>query len=425
MLTWTLTLLLCGPGVLRGQETPSRWQDPGSGLSLQPPAGATLVQNARMEEMLRIECRHGPVIHFSIRKSPTPVTIDAVARQAINLMQWSHAKSVVIEQRLAMISGKPGARLRFSVPDDKAPWVLVQALLLLDAHNIAVLHMDVDQHDLDAHLPVFEEIVQSIRFTDPKVLAEERKQAIARSEAVLARLTPQLVTNVLVPERWFRIIENDLDVGYMRVSQFRDMEMNQPGVRTDTQVRMVIGQQAVDTLGNSFMTDNKRTEIWSVRTTVRAKESRVRPLLGRGKQRQETLGVTPSWAETGLRSDHEITVTVQTPSGKTEHRWERPPEGYLPLGLQSLMPMLLPRDTATTYAFYSYYPNATTLVLRTERVEPRPDGSYRVFTRAAPEEPETVSEFDGRGRLVRQVLSDGRILLPSTAAQIQTIWRLR
>lgn len=38
---------------------------------------------------------------------------------------------------------------------------------------------------------------------------------------------------------------------------------------------------------------------------------------------------------------------------------------------------------------YSYYPNATNLVLRTERITPKSDGSFTLHTRAAPEEPES------------------------------------
>ncbi len=421
---FVLCLLLLWAAAASAQTQPPRWQEPGFGVSLQPPPGAKLVQNARMDEMLRITCADGQVINFSIRKSESPVAIDAVARHAINLMQWSHAKSIVEEQRLATIAGRAGARLRFDVPDGKTgPWTLVQALIMLDDRHVAVLHMDVDKHALDQAMPTFDTLVKSVQITDPKLLDKERQEAILRSEAVLARLTPHQVSGVLEPDRWLRIIENDIDVGYMRVRQFRDVEMNQPGLRVDTQVRMVVGRQAVDTLGNVFMADNKRTEIWSVRTTVREKEARLRPQAGRGKR--PDVGVTPSWAETGLRSDHEITVTVQTPSGKKEHKWERPKHGYLPYALQSLMPVLLPRDTAQTYAFYSYYPNATSLVLRTERIEPRPDGSCRLFTRASPDEPESVTEYDARGRLVRQTLADGRVLLPSTAAQVQTIWKLR
>lgn len=421
-----LLSVVCRAGGQEPPETqePPRWQDASFGLSLQPPAGATLVQNARDTEILRIRCKEGITINFRLRSVEAPLNIEGLAKQAIQSMSLAHPTSLISEQRLVTIAGRAAARLQFYVPNDKTgPWTLAQTLILLDSHNVAVLHMDVAQHDLERAAPLFDAVVKSVRLEDPRHIEKEREAAILRSEAVLARLTAERISVVLAPDRWFRIIENDVDVGYMRIRQFRDTEMNLPGIRVDIQVRMLEGEKAADTLGNYFLADHKRTEIWSVRTTMRDKQARPRPQLGRGRQIEP--GATVSWAETGLRSDDEITVTVSTPSGKRDARWDRPPKGYLPHVLQTIIPLLLPRDATQTFAFYSYYPNATSLVLRTERIEPRPDRSFMVHTRAAPDESESTSEFDANGRLIRQMLSDGRIVLPSTLNQINTIWRMR
>lgn len=419
-LQWT-----CGVAAGREAALPPRWEEPVFRLSLQPPAGATVTEGSRDAELLTMRTPEGIVVRFRVRATGEPLGIDAVARHAIKLMKWSHPTCEIMEQRLAMTAGRPGARLCFRVRDNdpaKAPWVLVQALIMLDERTVGVLHMDSDLGQIEQGLAVFDQIAASMTMPDSVEVQRQREEALKRSEAFLARLTPAAISSVLGPEQWLRIIENDIDVGYMRLKTFRDTEMNLPGVRVDMQVRLFSGEQAVDTLGNFFLADHGRTEFWSVRTTVRPMDPRLRVL---GAPEGVQMSEAPTWAETGLRSDDEITVTLQTPSGRTEHKWNRPPVGYLPHALQRLIPLLLPRDAPRTYAFYSYFPNATSLVLRTEQVAPRPGGGFEIITKAAPTDAEAVAEYDATGRLIRQRLSDGRIALPSTPGQIKAILQLR
>lgn len=417
--------------VVAGAVEPARWTEPAFGVSLTPPAGARLVENSRDEVRLRMELPSDDTISFSIRKATAPMTIDQVVDRAVHLMEWSHPRAVLFERKVDPIAGRRGVRLYFRVPDEKTgPWVLAQALVMIDPQTVAVLHMDVDLPRFDEARPVFDAVVGSLALADPKQLERERSAAIDRAEAWLSRLNARHWSAALVPERWLRIVENDLDVGYMRVQQYRDLEMNLPGIRIDVQVRMMTAGKATDTLGNIFLADDGKTEFWSVRTTVRdpASSGPAGAAIGaarpRGLMRRFEEPPAPSWAETGLRSEHEITVTVQTPSGKTERRWDKPPRGYLPHALQHLMGQLLPRQPISM-VFYSYHPNDTALVLRSERVELSEAGGYRVISRAAPDEPEQVAEYDATGRLLRVHLADGRLLLPSTLNQIQTIWRLR
>ena len=83
---------------------------------------------------------------------------------------------------------------------------------------------------------------------------------------------------------------------------------------------------------------------------------------------------------------------------------------------------LLPRDEPKTLAFYGFHRETRKLSLRTYRIEPLPGGSYRVFERPTPDQPEHVATYSPTGRLIERRMPDGRVFLATTPQELRRIW---
>ena len=415
---------------------PERWDDLASGLSLRPPPGAPVQSTGRGDELMRIEGLGNGAIRLLMKDAGEPVEIDTVIKKANEQLLFLYPSAVAMKHRRLRVDGREAALVYFLINDGKRPaWVFGQGFLMLDPQTVAVLNLDVDEPLFEDARAVFEGVFASISFADAKTMEQRRAQWLDQGRAWLATIKPPAVEATLTPERWFRILEKDLDVGYMRVRMRRDQEMNQKGFRVDVQVRTVQGENAVDTLSNYFLADTMVDEYWSIRSTLRPlqEHDHPRPPAAAPQARVERDAPAPaapplmSWAETGVRSSTEVSVSRQSPAGVKQFRWgqQQMPPVYLPMVLQEVAGAMLPRDKEATYGFYAYDPQRQKIALRTLRVVPRGDGGYDVLERPALDVPEQRAVYDRYGRLISQEIGDGRVLLPGTPQQVQTIWRLR
>jgi hypothetical protein len=134
-----------------------------------------------------------------------------------------------------------------------------------------------------------------------------------------------------------------------------------------------------------------------------------------------------AWAETGWRSDSEIKVRRQQAADMEakEMGWRRPPLGYLSQVDLYLMHPLLPHTAPVELGFYAYYPNTGKIGLRTERIVPGGDGSFTVYSKPAPDQPEQITRIDSAGRIIERTLPEGRKMIPGAKAQIMALWNMK
>jgi hypothetical protein len=440
---------------------PRRWSEPAFGISLlpPPPEQAQIIDHPADGALLHIVGREGYLIIASLRETKTDVERDrAVADVVTQTLSIYPAKPMgqahllrAAERDVAVIyyrvDPSAGAGEKSAAPKAD-PWLLGQTIVFLYPQQLLVFEIRATTTALEKVNLVVEALLDSLAVMPPEELAALRQAQLQRGDDWLKTVTADQLRAAAPPERWLRILEGDIDVGYLRYRCTEDEAVTRKGLRLEMQSRVVQGLMATDFLANFFMADDGSTEIWSIRTTVRPADASA-PAPGSLSQAEGLIpgsppgsaGSTPgstapsqgliaparAAAETGLRSGPEFTVTLDTPSSVHTNQWDTPPTAYLPLVTQQIMGPLLPRQQEATFGFYSYFPNQSQIAYRTERVVPSPtrDGSYQVHTRPAPDQPVTVTHYDSRGRLLRVVMPGNRVLLPSTLQQIESLWRVR
>jgi len=86
---------------------------------------------------------------------------------------------------------------------------------------------------------------------------------------------------------------------------------------------------------------------------------------------------------------------------------------------------LLPHEKRGDYSFYAYNPAKGAMALRTERVIPDVNGTYKIISRRTQDQQEQVSTYDRRERLITRTLSSKQVILPTTAQQLKAVWKLK
>lgn len=398
-----------------------RWESRGEGLSLRPPLGSQTLQLSGDDAILRIGHPDGYKITLYVKQSKRDLTLDEVVRSAVEQASRTPTTVRKIQDPFNVKLGDLDAKgFSFAAPDVTPPTVIVQIFAMITPRKVLIVEMNSDPKLYENARPAFDQMLASVQFDDPKTLLEERKKDLDAGQKWLSALTPEVIHKSLIARQWFRMMDGKTDIGYMRIDQRKEHAMNRNGVRIDVQSRLVIGDQAYDTLSNYFTSDDTdpktRTEVWSVRTTARPRSS----VKGSTAPREDA-----SWAETGLLSKGVLSLTRESPQEKKPYEWADLPSGYITQVYAQLLPTLLTPADKETMAFYAYYGNTGKITLRTERVEVAADGSYKVFSRPSPEQKEQITWFDAKGNFVRRDLPGGQVLLPATAEQIITRWQIK
>lgn len=446
-----------------------RWRETSYGLSLLPPVGSRLIELSADDAVLRI---HGPIgkgnfvikvyikerkdetreLRFNVetdKKNPAavpaqqaaprnggegkalkPLTLDQITQMAIEQIADSQPWAVLLQQKKVQTKVAPASVLFFKLGDKKrGTWVLGQAFMQVSPLAVAMLQLEVDEAQYAQMAPLFEAVLASIELDDPKILDGIRAEQITRGKVWRQQITSKTLHDSLQPEQWFRITDGDRDIGYMRVTQKTDKQADMPGVRIDVQTRIDMGEQAVDSLSNFFLSDDGKNEIWSMRTTIR-------PLKTPKPGGPSATPTEATWSETGIRElltatreepedKQRISVTREGPEGKKTFTWDVPTHGYISQVECQMLDTLLPHDNATDMGFYAYSFNTGRLTYRTERIVPGKDGNVMVYSRPLPEQPEQVSQFRVTGGLVKRTLPSGQAIVPSTRQDLLARWQIK
>lgn len=441
-----------------------RWRENSYGLSLLPPLDSRLLEMTADDAVLRIAGRAGGgtytfkvfikkrrevgdarferesmdtktsnrrevvVVNTPKIDPQTPLTLDQITQMAMKQIADAQPTAILLAQKTLNLrvgqesqdpKSVPARVLYFKLSDKKrGPWVLGQAFMQITPMAITMVEMDVDETQYAAASPIFEAMVSSIDLEDPKAIEARRAAWVAQGDAWRKTLSTQKLHGVLKPEQWLRIVQGDRDVGYMRLIQRTDNEMDHPGIRVDVQTRLEIADQAIDSLANFFLSDNGDHEVWSIRTTVRP----LRPPAATAKNADVS---ETTWGETGVRDKDKITVTRSGPTGNETFNWDMP-KGYISQVEMHLFDATAPQDKPRTeMGFFAYSPSIGRLAYRTERIILDNAGGMQIHTRTSPEQPEQVSYFSAGGVLIKRVMPSGQTILPTTKRELMARWSLK
>ncbi len=401
-----------------------RWDEQTYGLSLRPPLGSQLVRESADDAMLRIiGDRKAYAISLTVTDTKAPIFFEQVVQQSVVQVANVHPQARILEQAEATVMGRRSSVIYFQIISPKGEkLVLGQALVPVTLTTLAVLRLDVDEARFARSRPIFEALLFSMDARDVQMLDKERRALIDRGTHWKRGLTVDAIRAALVPEQWFRIVEAGRDIGFLYVVQGRGSNMNLPGLRVEVGTRLELAGQRVDSVSRFFMSESGAEEVWSIRTTSRQLGLPRKPTVQNKKkpaQPDETI-----WSESGVRSDMVVKVTREGPEGPKRMEWVKPSEGYLSQVEVFLLGSLLPGNAAAEYGFYAYHPNQGRLAFRTEKVEPAADGSYVVRSRPTLDQPEQVTRYDAKGRLLERELGEGRKLIPSSKSEVSAIFKL-
>lgn len=414
---WVITVLI--PSVhadvtLLGTK---RWQEHSHGISLLPPLGSRLISQTADDAITRIVGDTGYTINMYIKKSSVDLGIQTITPKAIHQLGTLYPSAIILHQDTLHLHGRPGVVIYFKIPDKKrGDWVMGQAFIQLDPRTFVMLKLEVDNQRFQEARKIYEAVIHSVEMQDPEELDQLRAQQISNGEAWLKQLTPARIHQAIRPDEWLRIVENNQDIGYMCIKNKTDTSMGLPGVRVDIQTRFFLGKNIYDSTSNFFASDDGTQEFWSVRTTVRP----IKPALA---QKTNAPANVNSWAETGVRSNNKITVSLERPSGIEKNEWQQPPQGYLSQIKVHLLDRLLGNQDSQVMGFYTYHPNSQKIVYRTTSVQTAPDGTIAIHARPSPEQDEYVTYYNPDGRFIKRVLPGGRSILPATQKELAVKWR--
>ena len=415
---WVMVLLITPVHADTTLLGTKRWREHSHGVSLLPPLGSRLISQTADDAITRIVGDTGYSINLYIKKSSVDLAIQSLIPKAIHQLGSVYPSAIILQQNALHLRGRPGAVIYFKIPDKKrGDWVMGQAFIQLDPRTFVMLKLEADHQRFQEVQEVYEAVVHSVEVQDPKELDQQRAQQISNGQAWLKQLTPARLRQTIRPEEWLRIVENNQDIGYMCIKNKTDASMGLPGVRIDIQTRIFLGPNIYDSTSNFFASDDGTQEFWSIRTTARPTQ----PALAKKNNVPPNIN---SWAETGVRSNNKITVSLERPSGVEKHEWQQPPQGYLSQIKVHLLERLVGNQEHEAMGFYAYHPNSQKIVYRTASVQTTPEGTIAIHARPSPEQDEYITYYSPDGKFIKRLLPGGRSILPATKKELAVKWRL-
>lgn len=338
------------------------------------------------------------------------------------------------------ISGRAASRLYFQAPapgSDTAALVHGHTVLAHGPGRFVTFELITTATEFSRTRRIYETVVAGARLEDPDQAAAARAAAIETGVALRARLDAEDLTVAigLQPEQWFRLYKpgptglatDDTELAYRRVrtwvGQRGELHPGRPRARwsaADLQegylvsiaARLLQDDRIYDTISIFFMTPDGEEEAWSVRMAIR--------------QRAAGARAPEQWTVTGARDGRTLTVSTASGSQPAEVTRARVPErGYLTQVEQYLLPTLLARTgIAGEFGFYAYQSARSAIVFRRDTLAPGSgDAAWELATRFEDETPVQVTQLDQDGRILRSVLSDGRVWEPIELARLHQLWK--
>ncbi len=483
--------LSLAPAPAAGQEeaTPAaaRWREYSFGLSLLPPPGSYIQQPPPPTGAERFYLPNGSAIQVSIEQTqgggdpagrsfssfgvhgPTRIeagdtTIErggaADAKMFIRLgdgltsleevMQFTvgqvaaiDPKAVILDQRdgLTLAGHHPAAVIYFRIPAGREPqWILGLGVMQIDPQSFAVLRLESASESFAEDRPLFERTLHSLEIQSPDELDAWRDELLTRADAWRRTINTERIHAALHQEQWFRVVDGDRDVGWIRIEQQPQEYLASNGVSVRIRSRMFtlvrnprgerdvgappVVEKAIDSDNFFFLGDDRETEVWTIHSTLRAAhDPQPNPARANPARRANPPRADQPFSrwEQGAASGPTITLT----RGDQRIRWVRPEKAYLSQVESLLLGALLPHDQETMYGFYAYHPESGRLAFLTAQVIPRQTGGFELRIRPTPDAREHLYTYDPAGKLLSWRMPTGRSILAADPQEIQRIWRGR
>jgi hypothetical protein len=249
---------------------------------------------------------------------------------------------------------------------------------------------------------VFGKMLDNVRLLDRARVHQDQVNRLFRTRTFEANLLPAKLRAALVPEQWFRILQNGKDVGYTYICEQLAAGLPRPdedaikraregnltpeersrliipplispgddiligvrsrvildGIRSDK----TIGPIQTDSESWMFVTADRKHEDWS-RLIVQHEATRKKDAFS------EELGSSDQHL-VGLREGASLTVTQNADAANLPPITQELPPFYLPEALGHLLPRLLPAKEVKGYAFASFVGEQRAVMMRYVDVGP-------------------------------------------------------
>ena len=392
-----------------------RYTDPVHGFSIRPPAGVEREREfsaSRLVSWRRRDQQIGAILWtLSIQRAvrdKEEIGLKPFSKQLAERLRRED-KFKIDSIDLSPVAGKQAVHLRGETGGvrfwQRQVWVLTrpgESLIILIRGPVTM------KDRLDA---ICEQVLGTLRLTDPKQAQELQRKNLARGQEFLAGLTGKRYAAALrAKPQWFLLQLKGKNVGFRRVVEARARRDRTDGYEVTMWVMLDLPGVDVRLLKRTlFVTADGKLERWAKQLRVGSE--------GKGQAVQED----------GLK-ENELIVNKVVVEGKAETRKKRVPEKrYLPQATGMLLPRLMDLKTPGGYAFAAYNSEANSFDMRTFTVvgpEQIVLGGRKVDVVRATDQPTAASEpavlhLDPKGDLLRMQTEDGLVMERSTASAIR------
>ncbi|BAM03911.1 hypothetical protein [Phycisphaera mikurensis] len=418
------------------------WTEPGFGVTLEPPAGAEAVVPSPPGSQGAWRLDDGSLLRVRLLESDTPIgRLERTQAFSWAGLTMARMKSVWLDER--RVAGREGlvqvlelekVESRF-LPASVRRGVLTygQAIFRLDPFHVAVAELFVEGEAAAATRPRLLALADGLSLVEPPVMMDRRRAAVAAAAGFLRGLDRAGALRDLPPVLRYEVGPPAGEAGLSgrgtrelvtepQAVQGSGVALPEPGAVAGWLVGLRGDGGALSILDKAYASLDGEGEAWMRRTTTRDRAA------------ADPAGATGLRVarRTGARSGPTLEVVVTDPprggsggdpeeSFRTWTLLERMPDGLideLPVDVSPrdvylnrldllVLPELLPRDAAATFAFYALDPESLKLALRLYRVEPLPGGGVDVYERPTLAADPVRHRIDASGRRVEIVQPTG------------------
>jgi hypothetical protein len=222
---------------------------------------------------------------------------------------------------------------------------------------------------------IFAAVVDSVQLLDQKGLLADEEERLYRTRALLVSL-PKRIEAAILPEQYFRVMQNGKDIGWMFVAEEVGERQGENGFFVAS-LSEATGEKnlKVQVASEMFCSLNlkKAKEAWVTVNVVEKDGVKTHASeFGQSEKqtmRSEDFANDPKAPAVGTRERYQFHVTQTSMAKATPISRELPPF-YIPQAIASMLPRLVPLTEAKTYLFLVWVGNERELIKRYIDVEP-------------------------------------------------------
>lgn len=410
-----LAMSSSSPAAAQTVELGKRYIDLSHGFSLRPPLDTVRrrgFSTARLVSWSRKEAKTGAILWtLSVRQIMAKDKSADLRKYSRELeTRLIREKKFMVESvKIVSIAGKGAINVKGITGGLIHLWER-QVWILAEPGRFLVFAM-AGPPDMSKQLDkICDEILTTVRLTDPKAAREEIEKNLTRGKELLASLNDnKLSKTISKAPQWFLLTHKGKDVGFMHVAESWARRERMEGVQVNTCVMLEIPKDKRRVLTRSlFSTTRGDLERWREHLSV-----------GRGKAAVTTT-------EEGLKKADVIVCSISQGTNLRTRKKKVPESIYLPRAIGWQMFRLVDLTKQTQYAFASYtslennFDMRTFAVFGTEKIATVRGEvqAVRVTDQAAADAEPATLWLTPDGKLLRMKTANGLIMNASARASV-------